>query len=785
MSAKGVTYEKLGQIEHIHHRPDMYIGTTKVQKFDGEYTLSADEEGNPKIIQKDNVKYSPGLLRIFVEVLSNAIDNVQRSKEAGVPCTKIKVDIDETTGESSVWNDGMWIPLEINEQNKMYNPELIFGNLHTSSNYNDEEDRYTSGRNGMGVKLTNVFSDYFYVEAYDPEKKMVYRQKWTDHMRTKGKYKLKDHDKGGGYTYVKWKPDFSLFKCEMYSPEVLSVFYKYVYDTAMISGVDVYLNGRKIPIKSLTDYVKFYDVGDEKVNLDTRTCDVIVTPSKSGQFEHVAFTNGVYNKDGGIHVQMWSDAIFKPVLQKIRALKNASFITIKDVAKHFRLFINSKLVNPEFDSQSKTRLVSPKVVANIKDLALRKIMKWSFMDEIRDMINQKDMSVLKRVSNGKKNVEGLDPANNAGTKDGHKCTLILCEGLSAKTYAVLGIETGMRGLKGRDWYGIFAMRGKVLNTRNASANSIANNKEIVAVIKALGLKYDVDYTKPTAFNKLSYGKVMILADSDNDGIHIAGLIMNFLHFLYPSLFARDDPFVVSMQTPIVKINIRSQELTFYREENYIRFMREQEDPSKLKTKYYKGLGTSSDKEVKNTFGKKVIEFTQDEDAFDNMNKVFSSKQSDERKRWLAEYDPEHVIEETSEVFSDMSISDFLNYDMIKFSIDDCKRSIPNLYDGLKQSQRKILFATFLKGLRQGGKSMKVAQLAGFVAEKTNYHHGEQCLNDTITKMAQDYPGANNVPYLQKDGQFGTRLSNGKDCSECSLYLYKTSQTYSVGFQGKR
>ena len=98
----------------------MYIGTTKVQKFDGEYTLSADEEGKPKIIQKDNVKYSPGLLRIFVEVLSNAIDNVQRSKEAGVPCTKIKVDIDETTGESSVWNDGMWIPLEINEQNKFY-----------------------------------------------------------------------------------------------------------------------------------------------------------------------------------------------------------------------------------------------------------------------------------------------------------------------------------------------------------------------------------------------------------------------------------------------------------------------------------------------------------------------------------------------------------------------------------------------------------------------------------------------------------------------------------------
>ena len=123
----------------------------------------------------------------------------------------------------------------------------------------------------------------------------------------------------------------------------------------------------------------------------------------------------------------------------------------------------------------------------------------------------------------------------------------------------------------------------------------------------------------------------------------------------------------------------------------------------------------------------------------------------------------------------MYFSDYIDTELIKFSIDDCGRSIPNIFDGLKQSQRKILYATFLKNLKPGGKSMKVVQLAGFVAEKTNYHHGEQCLFETITKMAQDFPGSNNIPYLQKDGQFGSRLSGGKDAANARYIFTKLTK----------
>ena len=132
------------------------------------------------------------------------------------------------------------------------------------------------------------------------------------------------------------------------------------------------------------------------------------------------------------------------------------------------------------------------------------------------------------------------------------CVLILCEGLSAKTYAVSGIQEGIDGKKGRDWFGIYPLRGKLLNVRNASIKSISGNKEITDVVQALGVRHGVDYTKEEHYNKLCYGKVMIMTDSDVDGIHISSLIMNFFHYLFPTLLKRAEPFITSMQTPIVK-----------------------------------------------------------------------------------------------------------------------------------------------------------------------------------------------------------------------------------------
>ena len=759
-------YDKIDQIEHIHLRPDMYVGSLKPKKFNNEWISNLKHS---KITKINSIKYSEGLLRIFVEAVSNAIDNVWRSKYTDTPCKNIKICIDKETGLTSVYNDGLCIPIEINSKTNIYNPELIFGHLLTSSNYDDSKDRYTSGRNGLGIKLTNVFSKEFNVEILDNKK--IYKKTWTNNMRDTNDPSISACYKKGS-TFVSWIPDFEKFKMTGYDNNIIKIYNKIVLDTAMITKVNVFLNGEKINIKSLVDYSKLFGSHDF-ISLKSSDCEVVLSRNDDNEeYEYIPFTNGVFNKDGGVHVDKWTEDIFRPIINKLNK-PNKPQITMKDVKKFFRIFINSVVKNPEFTSQSKTCLSHPEINTNVSTTNINNIMKWDVISSIKDIIKGKELLSLKKTESKTrkfKKIDGLDAANNAGGKHSKDCTLILCEGLSAKTFAIGGIQIGWNGKKGRDWFGAYALRGKLLNVRNSNIKSISNNKEITDLVNALNLKYDTDYTIEKNYNTLNYGRVMIMTDADHDGIHIASLILNVFHFLFPSLLLREEPYIVSMQTPIVKI--LNKNILFYREEHYQKYL--QNNEQNLKIKYYKGLGTNSDKEIKETFGKYVIKFNSDNNTEKHMNLVFNNKQSDDRKKWMTNYTKEYPPEN----ITNMTISDYLNKEQIKFSLNDCARSLPNVFDGMKESHRKILYGIFLKNCKD---SIKVAQLAGFVAEKTNYHHGEQNLFETITKLAQNFVGSNNIPFLQKDGQFGTRLLGGKDAANARYIFTKLSNITRILF----
>ena len=759
-------YDKIDQIEHIHLRPDMYVGSLKPKKFNNEWISNLKHS---KITKINSIKYSEGLLRIFVEAVSNAIDNVWRSKLTDTPCKNIKICIDKETGLTSVYNDGMCIPIEVNSKTNIYNPELIFGHLLTSSNYDDSKDRYTSGRNGLGIKLTNVFSKEFNVEILDNKK--IYKKTWTNNMRDSNDASISSCYKKGS-TFVSWIPDFEKFKMTGYDNNIIKIYNKIVLDTAMITKVNVFLNDEKINIKSLVDYSKLFGSHDF-ISLKSSDCEVVLSRNDDNEeYEYIPFTNGVFNKDGGVHVDKWTEDIFRPIINKLNK-PNKPQITMKDVKKFFRIFINSVVKNPEFTSQSKTCLSHPEINTKVSPTNINNIMKWDVINSIKDIIKGKELLSLKKTESKTrkfKKIDGLDAANNAGGKHSKDCTLILCEGLSAKTFAIGGIQIGWNGKKGRDWFGAYALRGKLLNVRNSNIKSISNNKEITDLVNALNLKYDTDYTIEKNYNTLNYGRVMIMTDADHDGIHIASLILNVFHFLFPSLLLREEPYIVTMQTPIVKI--LNKNILFYREEHYQKYLENNEQ--KLKIKYYKGLGTNSDKEIRETFGKYVIKFNSDNNTEKHMNLVFNNKQSDDRKKWMTNYTKEYPPEK----ITNMTISDYLNKEQIKFSLNDCARSLPNVFDGMKESHRKILYGIFLKNCKD---SIKVAQLAGFVAEKTNYHHGEQNLFETITKLAQDFVGSNNISYLQKDGQFGTRLLGGKDAANARYIFTKLSNITRVLF----
>ena len=758
-------YQRKDPISHCLERPDMYVGSVRQR----EYQDNIFKNGR---IVSENIKSSPAILRIFIEILSNAIDNVERSRSTTTPCTTIKISICKKTGLTSVWNDGDIVPVEINEEEKCYNHTLIFGNLLTGSNYDDEEERLLAGRNGLGGKVCSIFSKEFEVRGCDPNNKKILSQKWTNNMRNVEDPKITNTSLKKGYTEVSWIPDFEKFGLKGYTDNIISLYLRHIYDAAMLSGVNVYYNDEHLNVKSIQQYACLYGINpNESLIIKTKECEVLVTPYS--EFQTVSFVNGVYTRLGGQHVDSWTEAIFRPIVEKCNKKPKSPKINIGDIKQFFRLFVVARVVRPEFNGQEKEKLEAPQVEASVKSTVITKICKWSVMDRIEDMIRNKEMVILKKVEKKKKTakIDGLDPANNSGGKLSSQCSLFICEGLSAKTYVVAGIDTGVYDKKGRDWFGILPVTGKVLNVRNSTSSAIADNKVVVSLIQTLGLRQGIDYTNDTNYKTLNYGRIILVADADVDGIHIEGLIINLLHSLFPTILQRNESFVSSMKTPIARVFIpRRKDLLFYDENNFHKYIENQD--GKVNAKYYKGLGTTKEDDVPDTFGLKMIDYIEDSTTYENMNKIFHKKHTDMRKEWLAQYNPlesRHSLDgKTSR--TEMTISSFLDFEMIKFSHADCARSIPNGIDGLKESQRKILYAVKKKRLKYSGSSMKVAQLSGYTAEQANYHHGEQNLQDTIVNMAQGFPGTNNIPLLYPDGGFGTRIAGGKDAAS-ARYIY--------------
>lgn len=763
-------YQKMDQISHILKRPDMYCGSIRMRQL-SEYTARQKTDSGYEIIKSD-ITMSPAILRIFVEPLSNAIDNVERSKKTNTPCTKIKVYINKDTGETSVWNDGDVVPIEFDKDENCYNHTMIFGQLLTGSNYNDEEERIVSGRNGIGVKLCNIFSTYFKVQGCDPVNNKSFSQEWSNNMRQVEEPVVKQ-SKTKGFTHITWIPDFKRFGLKSgYTHEIIDLYVRYVIDAAMLSNVKVYLNDTLVKTKTLADYSHLYSPSHkDKLFINTNDHKVVLTPSD--EFQSISFVNGVYTRLGGQHVDAWSEAIFRPLIDKFNKAsmkRKGPKLNIADVKQFFRLFVVSTIVRPEFDGQDKNKLESPNVSVKVKPSHISSVLKWDVIDKIEDLLKSKEMIVLKNAEKaGKKTkIDGLDPANKAGSKYSKDCSLFVCEGLSAKTYVVAGIEKGVYDKKGRDWFGILPVTGKVLNVMNSTPTSIANNKVICKLIHALGLKHGVDYTNDNFFEKLNYGRIILIADADVDGIHIEGLLINFIHTLYPSLLQRSEPFIVSMKTPIARVimNKKKGDLLFYDETRFKSYIQSPAHTSK-NVKYYKGLGTTKPSDVPDTFGLKMVEYIYDTHTSTCMKKAFGNKHADDRKVWISNYDNTRSpmsLDDTG-VTSNMKISEFIDNELIKFSFADCARSLPNSIDGLKESQRKLLFAVKKRKLKFKGKSLKVAQLAGYTAEHSNYHHGEKNLFDTIIGMANEFPGTNNIPLLYRDGMFGTRLEGANDAAD--------------------
>jgi len=751
------TYQKKTQLEHILLRPDTYIGS--IEKVSQSMWVHNTESER---IHKREISYVPGLYKIFDEIMVNAADNKQRDPTMD----KIKVTVDQENNSVSVWNNGKGIPVVMHSEHQVYVPELIFGHLLTGSNFDDDEKKTTGGRNGYGAKLANIFSTEFTIETSDSQSGKKYKQTFKNNMGTKMSPSISKAS-GSDYTCVTFKPDLARFKMSSLDDDTVALLCKRVYDiagtsTSAGSRLQVFLNGKKLPVKSFQDYIKLYD-GIEEITAWEKVNErwEIGIGISDGQFTQVSFVNSICTTKGGQHANYVADKVINKLAAVVKRKNKGEEVKGHFIKNHIAVYVNCLVENPAFDSQTKETLTTKPSAfgsdVSLSDKFLKQVEKGGIVDRILSWAKYKQNEQLKRKGGSKKTklsgITKLDDANHAGGAKSKDCTLILTEGDSAKSLAVSGLS-----IVGRDYYGVFPLKGKPLNVREANHSIIMKNEEIQNICKILGLRHGVTYTDT---KELRYGHLLIMADQDHDGSHIKGLLINFIHHFWPSLLKLPG-FLQQFITPIVRVTKGKKSQSFFTIPEYEDWKEDQPNNAKgWGIKYFKGLGTSTAKDAKEYFAdldthRIDFENVVDMQACDGIDMAFSKKRVQDRKDWLNAFVPGTFI---NYGVSEMSYADFVNRELVLFSLADNQRSIPSVMDGFKPSQRKVLFACFKRKLKN---ELKVAQLSGYVSEHAAYHHGEMSLNGTIVGMAQDYVGANNINLLFPSGQFGTRLQGGKD-----------------------
>ena len=775
-SALALQYQQKTDKQHILDNPDTYIGS--IENVDASIYVLDEESSRIKL---KSVEYNPGLYKLFDEGIVNARDHVVRMIQSTSADKKTVSYIDIAISEDgtiTITNDGNGIDIAKHPENQLWIPEMIFGHLRTSTNYNKDEKRTVGGKNGFGFKLVLIWSTYGYIETVDHTRNLKYIQEFKSNLDEICPPKITKCS-GKPYTKVVFKPDYAKLGLSGLSPDMLSLLKKRIYDIGAVTDhsvkkIKVSLNDAVVPVKNFQQYIDLYigpkDVSKRVYESPGDRWEYAVALSETHEFQQVSFVNGICTFKGGKHVDYIMGQITRKLCDYIEKKKKIR-VNASSIKEQLILFLRCDIENPAFDSQTKDFMNTPSVKfgssCSVTDGFIEKVAKMGVMDLACSLTEAKEAKQAKKTDGSKtKTIRGIAnfiDANFSGTEKSKDCILILCEGLSAMAGVVSGISSD-----DRNTIGIYPLKGKVLNVRGEAPKKISENKEIADIKKILGLETGKDYKSMEDIHKsLRYGKIMVMTDQDLDGSHIKGLCINLFHSEWASL-TRIPGFVSFMNTPILRAKKSSEVKLFYNIGEYHEWKESlgERGVQGWAIKYFKGLGTSTSAEFKEYFAhKKIVDFIYSGEASDDcIDKVFNKKRPDDRKMWLQNYDKTSFLNTNR---TQVPYEEFIDQEMIHFSKYDCDRSIPCMVDGLKISLRKILFSAFKRKLTS---EIKVAQFSGYVSEHSAYHHGEASLNGAIVNMAQNYVGSNNINLLVPNGQFGTRLQGGDD-SASERYIF--------------
>lgn len=741
------TFEWLGPAEAVLRRPDMFVGSSE-PRDEMECLFQEDDT-----VVTSQWHMSPILVKIFDEVFVNALDAGVRDDTV----RHVRVSLSDD-GRITVENDGRGIPILLFQDTGLYIPEVVFSKLNAGSNFQDSGTRLAGGRNGVGVVCANVWSSYFDVELIDGERKQSYSQSFSGNMRDRTEPVVLVARTKKGRVCVSFVPDYKRLAIDQKTviPLLTQILRTRCREGALCAraGMKIWFGDAEMN-RSISTYASVM-YGSTDVALDEAGSTAgpelkvaIVRRKNADAPDCIGFVNGLRCSQGP-HVRLVQERLIKAIQSKAPSSVKLRPQTLRDV---LGFVVVCRIPDPAFTSQSKEVLATQARNFGFQYEALTtkcfsRLQRLGIVDEVIKRESDRELATTLRKTQVPKSREVLidkyDAALNCRS-DPLRCTLILTEGDSAKALAVAGLS-----VVGRERFGVFPLRGVLLNVRNVPIKKALENKEIANVLKILNV------FPGGTIDALRYGSVAIMSDQDLDGSHIAGLIINCVHHLLPGVLKARPDFIRRIVTPLLKATHKQsgdQRSFFSQQELDIWLSEIGTERSRYTLKYYKGLGTSSSKEAKEIFSqldRHTVVLEPSDESERAISYFFDESHVAERKRMLTDdYDPTVCVEWKNKV----SIEAFLCREMIHFSHYHIHRALPSAIDGLTPARRKALFY-FLD--QKPGKELRVAQAAAGVAQRTCYHHGEASLIETIVSMAQDHQGTNNVALLEPIGQFGSR-----------------------------
>jgi DNA topoisomerase-2 len=713
----------LSDNEHVRTRPQVYFGCSL----------------EPVRNDKGEIIYSPAFEKLVEEVLNNAADYCTRSIRVSLlPDGTIVVTDDGPGLDGTVLVEGT----------NQHQVEIAFGRLRAGRNFQNAEQRV--GQNGLGAKLTNLFSDPFVVETTSQSTTTVcHWEKGMEIMKRSIVKPKKPREKTG--TRISFKPIYGAFQLTPGHPSILLFLQRRVVEMACSLRAHhpqkptMTYQDQKITTNTFDKYAR------DVLRSDTVQCVVkdakwhvcvfprpIMSGKRKKRQPDVSFVNHAPTPDGGTHVRMVHDTLFTVVQQRLTTKKRP--ILLKELKETWGVVVSVSVENPSFNHQGKTKLMtraselSPFSVSDHMVATVAKMMRERLDDEVAPSSKRRPTHQVPKMTHA--------------TGKAKNSTLIITEGDSAKSTAV--------GAFPLQQFGVFPVGGKVLNAARASSKTVTGNKEVQDIMQILNLVPNRVYTEKNV-HTLRYQSILVLSDQDDDGLHIRGLIFNLFYVLWPSLL-KIPGFMKYMKTPLVLASDGTEFFDVASANEY------QQTHPRTKLKYYKGLGGWTTKDMRRmvaSIEKYVVSMTGDPavlaHAFGESTQWRKDMATRPRTAWA-------VASKTEECYDA-----FVEEQLSQYFMASNARSLSDEIDGFTPTRRKIVYYLLCQMVSKTHGAVKVSQFAAQIANTLHFHHGEASMIKTIIGLAGDYVGKS-MPLLQDHGQFGTRRLGGKDAA-AARYIF--------------